>query len=55
MSHKVISIRVSDEHCETNGGFIYYVTYKDGKTIRLDLAPDMAEHMSWHTGVAISR
>ena len=55
MSQRVISIRVSDEKCETNGGFTYYVTYQSGLTIRLDLAPDMAEHMSWHTGVAITR
>jgi hypothetical protein len=55
MSHKVTSIRVSDEYCETFGGFIYYVTDESGHTVRLDLAPDMAEHMSWHTGVAITR
>jgi hypothetical protein len=54
MSQEVTSIRISDEKCETNGGIVYYVTYKSGRVIRLELSPDMAEHLSFHSGVAIS-
>jgi hypothetical protein len=54
MSQKVTSIRVSDEKCETNGGVVYFVTWNNGTTIRMELSPDMAEHLSWHHGVAIT-
>ena len=54
MSQEVTSIRISDEKCETNGGVVYFVTWNNGTTIRMELSPDMAEHLSFHSGVAIS-
>lgn len=54
MNHKVVAIRISDEKSEVNGGIVYYVTYSSGSLIRLELSPDMAEHLSFHSGVAIT-
>jgi hypothetical protein len=54
MSQKVTSIRVSEQKSEVNNGVVYFVTWNNGTTIRMELSPDMAEHLSWHYGVAIT-
>lgn len=54
MKNEITEIRLSEEKSQANNGFVYYVTHASGATIRMELAQDMAEHLSYHSGVAIT-